>query len=183
MKENQNNCRSSNQYNPSVPMNFLDVQWDMTGKFSLIFLKLMRQRVLGTLLLMSMFIVAFHQDAEAGGSSFTAEITAFEYHGNDEFTIILQQYTLPYSPDIIEPRTLILHLRHKTHIFKSSTLRTEEEYRRGINLLLQQYRQGGMFQFGVWANGFTPIDGHPGEYQSNGLNVIDGVVMSWADID
>ena len=129
-------------------------------------------------IIINFFLVAL---LYAGGSHYEAEILEFKTKGNDEFVMVLKQYTEPYgTSDNFKPRKIIIHLQYKSKMCK------REDYLRAVNLLIEQFKKGGKFYFGVMANGYIPIAGKKNEYQSNRLEELeeyDGrkVVCSFAN--
>jgi hypothetical protein len=60
-----------------------------------------------------------------------------------------------------------------------SHIASRKIYNKAIGLLREQISRSRFIKFGIWSDGFIPIAGKPGEYQSNSLSIEDGVVVSW----
>ena len=120
--------------------------------------------------------------ANAGGDYFTAEVLDFQDLGNDEYRIVLRQLTPLYGSDSVPTDPLVIHLRHDEAAMggASRDVASKEEYLAAIALLKRQIAQSTMIQFGFWGSGVIPIEGKPGEFQSNSLSIEEpGIVFSW----
>lgn len=127
------------------------------------------------LLFVSVFVAP---PAGAGGSAFTAEVLDFQDLGNDEYRLVLRQLTSLYVSDSVPAKPITIRLRHDETAMRDSV--SKEEYVAAIALLRQQIAQSATIQFGVMGgSGLAPIDGRPGELQSNGLTIEDGIVYAW----
>jgi len=147
----------------------------------------MTHKAIGRVLLLVLSLFA-STPAVAGGDYFTAEVLDFQALGNDEYRIVLRQMTPIYASDSMPTEPLVIHLRHDEALMRD--VGSKEEYLAAIELLKQQISQSPVIQFGVMGgSGLTPIEGKPGEFQSNSLSIeeppfpdppeIKRVVFSW----
>jgi hypothetical protein len=120
--------------------------------------------------------------AAAGGDYFTAEVLDFRALGNDEYRIVLRQMTAMYGSKSVPTDPLVIYLRHDEAAMRGAReeVASKEKYLAAIDLLKRQIAQAAIIQFGFWGSGVIPIDGKPGEFQSNSLTVEEpGIVFSW----
>jgi hypothetical protein len=126
--------------------------------------------------------------AVAGGGSFLAEIVSLTPKANDEYRLELISHSAPYSgKGNGAPAHIVIHLRFKQRMFTRDcpVCPTKEKYLAAIDSLKAQAAKGGKFPFGIMSDGFEPIKGRKGEFQSNALCILkefDGreVVYSFA---
>jgi hypothetical protein len=119
----------------------------------------------------------------AGGDYFQAEVLDFRALGNDEYRIVLRQMTGVYGSDEVAAEPLVIYLRHDETAMRREHGASKEKYLAAIELLKQQIAQSTLIRFGVIGGMGTgriipPIDGKPGEFQSNSLEIYEGVVYS-----
>ena len=107
----------------------------------------------------------------AGGGSFQAEILELSAKRNHEYRMVLLQFENPYGEDPEKPKKLVIHLRFNPKRFPKPRDPgiSKEAYLKAIEILQAQFKKGGRFRFGIMANGYEPIPGKPGEFQSNAL--------------
>lgn len=120
--------------------------------------------------------------AAAGGDYFTAEVLDFRALGNDEYRIVLRQMTSIYGSKSVPTDPLVIYLRHDEAAMRGAReeVASTEKYLAAIEFLKRQIAQSAIIQFGFWGSGVIPIDGKPGEFQSNSLTVEEpGIVFSW----
>lgn len=116
--------------------------------------------------------------AAAGGDAFTAEVLDFQALGNDEYRIVLRQMTGLYGSDEVPAEPLVIYLRHDEDTMRriSKNVVSREKYLAAIELLKQQIAQSTTIRFGIiggmgGGSILPPIDGRPGEFQSNSLSI------------
>jgi hypothetical protein len=120
--------------------------------------------------------------AAAGGDYFTAEVLDFRALGNDVYRIVLRQMTPIYGSKSVPTDPLVIYLRHDEAAMRGAReeVASTEKYLAAIEFLKRQIAQSAIIQFGFWGSGVIPIDGKPGEFQSNSLTVEEpGIVFSW----
>lgn len=142
---------------------------------------MMTRRAIARVLLLILGLVT-SAPAVAGGDYFTAEVLDFQALGNDEYRIVLRQMTPLYGSDGVLTDPLVIHLRHDEAAMRRGfrEVVTKEQYLAAIELLKRQIAQSAIIQFGFWGSGVMPIDGKPGEFQSNSLTIEEpGIVFSW----
>ena len=107
----------------------------------------------------------------AGGGSYKAEILEFKETKKEQYRMVLLQFENPYGEDPPKPIRRVIHLRFSSRHFRSSRhpLISRKSYLEAIEVLRAQFKKGGSFQFGIIADGYEPIPGKPGEFQSNAL--------------
>jgi hypothetical protein len=120
--------------------------------------------------------------AVAGGDYFEAKVLDFQALGNDEYRLVLRQMTPMYGSKSVPTDPLVIYLRHDEAAMRGAReeVASKEKYLAAIDLLKRQIAQSTIIQFGFWGSGIIPIDGKPGEFQSNSLTVEEpGIVFSW----
>jgi hypothetical protein len=120
--------------------------------------------------------------AVAGGDYFEAKVLDFQALGNDEYRLVLRQMTPMYGSKSVPTDPLVIYLRHDEAAMRGAREEgaSKEKYLAAIDLLKRQIAQSTIIQFGFWGSGIIPIDGKPGEFQSNSLTVEEpGIVFSW----
>lgn len=140
-----------------------------------------RAAVIGSFLLLA-FSFLGSTPAAAGGDYFTAEVLDFRNLGNDEYRIVLRQMTSMHGSDDVPTDPFVIYLRHDESAMRRGfrAVVSKEEYLAAIDLLKQQIAQSTIIRFGFWGSGVIPIDGKPGEFQSNSLTIEEqGIVFSW----
>jgi hypothetical protein len=113
--------------------------------------------------------------AMAGGNSFLAEIVSLTSKAHDEYRLELIQYSPPYGGQGGGlPAHMVVHLRFKQSMFTRDcpVCPTKEKYLAAIESLKAQAAKGGKFPFGIMSDGFEPIKGRKGEFQSNALCIL-----------
>ena len=120
-------------------------------------------------------ILVSRATALAGGDSFVCEIVSLVPEGNEQYRLELIQYTPPYGgkgEDL--PAHIIIHLRFNDRMFTRScaVCPTKQRYLAAIDSLKAQAAKGGKFPFGIISDGFEPINGRKGEFQSNALCIL-----------
>ncbi len=141
---------------------------------------MIRKAIARVLLIVLAFFVS--APAVAGGDYFTAEVLDFRALGNDEYRIVLRQMTPIYGSKSVSTDPLVIYLRHDEAAMRGARekVASKEKYLAAIDLLKRQISQSTIIQFGFWGSGVIPIDGKPGEFQSNSLTVEEpGIVFSW----
>lgn len=130
---------------------------------------------IGAVLLPGLFAA---QPAAAGGDSFAVEVLDFQAVGNEEYRIVLRQMTGLYGSDEVSAEPLVIYLRHDEDVMHrvSKDMVSRVKYLAAIELLKQQIAQSTTIQFGnIGGMGggsiLPPIDGKPGEFQSNSLSI------------
>jgi len=133
---------------------------------------------IGAAVLLGPFTV---QPAAAGGDYFIAEVLDFQALGNDEYRLELRQMTPTYGSKSVPTDPLVIYLRHDEAAMRGAReVASREKYLAVIEFLKRQISQSAIIQFGFWGSGVIPIDGKPGEFQSNSLTVEEpGIVFSW----
>ena len=112
---------------------------------------------------------------------FEARILALQDEGNDEYSLQLVKLSEPYGYTHKQDEEIIIHLRFKCPLYECTDIDTEptlEEYHQAIDLLRRQQAAAEIIKIGVVDRGFAQIKGTENEYQSNALEVVDGVVCS-----
>ncbi len=134
-------------------------------------------------ILFALLMVAFPLSAFAGGTTYKAQLKSFLWEGEGNFKIELEFLEKPALADVKAGEAIIVKLRHEPvgllqkHLNRSNT--TKQDFRKAINELLRLYRMKQPFSFGLMAGGLVPVTDEPGYFQSNALEVIDGVVYSF----
>ena len=131
------------------------------------------------LILVVLSLVPHIATAERG--SFDARILEFRETGNDEYTLKLMQLSQPYGYEHNRDTELVIHLRFQCPRYEcndAETLPTLDEYHQSIELLKNQMAGSDIIKFGIIDRGYARIQGTKNEYQSNALEVYDGIVCS-----
>ncbi len=113
--------------------------------------------------------------ALAGGDSFLAEIVSLRSESKNEYRLEVIKYTAPYGRTREGlPKRLIIHLRFNDRMFTRDcqVCPTKEKYLAAIESLKAQAAKGGKFPFGVMSDGYEPLAGRKGEFQSNALCIL-----------
>jgi hypothetical protein len=111
----------------------------------------------------------------AGGDSFVAEIVSLTPEAKDEYRLELVQYSPPYGGKGERlPAHFVIHLRFSERMFARTcpVCPTKGKYLAAIESLKVQAAKGGKFPFGIMSDGFEPIKGRKGEFQSNALCIL-----------
>jgi hypothetical protein len=118
----------------------------------------------------------WHVPAFAGGDCFKAEILDFRVERADEYRLALRDLTGSYgNPPMDGP--FVVHLRHDERTMgQESGVISRAMYLQAVQLLDSQIRASRIIQLCVLSNGFDPIEGTPGEFQSNSATIVDGKV-------
>ena len=141
---------------------------------------MIRKTISGVILLV--FSLFASPSALAGGDYFEAEVLDFQALGNDEYRLVLRQMTPMYGSKSVPADPLVIYLRHDEAAMRGAReeVASREKYLAAIEFLKRQISQSAIIQFGFWGSGVIPIDGKPGEFQSNSLTVEEpGIVFSW----
>jgi len=119
--------------------------------------------------------------ASGGRGSFDAKIIDFRETGNDEYVLRMIQLSQPYGYEHKHDTELVIHLRFQCPRYEcddAESLPTLEEYHQAIELLKNQMTVSDIIKFGIVDRGYARIEGTKDEYQSNALEVYDGIVCS-----
>ena len=131
------------------------------------------------LILVVLSLVPHIATAERG--SFDARILEFRETGNDEYILRMMQLSQPYGYEHKRDTELVIHLRFQCPRYEcndAETLPTLDEYHQSIELLKNQMAGSDIIKFGIIDRGYARIQGTKNEYQSNALEVYDGIVCS-----
>ena len=112
---------------------------------------------------------------------FDAKIIELRETGNDEYILRMIQLSEPYGYEHKHDTELVIHLRFQCPRYECddpATLPTLEEYHQAIELLKNQIAGSTIIKFGIVDRGYAQIAGTKNEYQSNALEVYDGIVCS-----
>lgn len=113
--------------------------------------------------------------------SFDVRILELRDKGNDEYALKLVQLSEPYGYKHKKDREITIHLRFKCPTYECTdpdTQPTLKEYHQAIDLLKQRLSSKSVTRFGVAGRGFALIEGTKNQYQSNALEIKDGIVCS-----
>lgn len=114
-------------------------------------------------------------------SAFDAKIIKLTEKGNDEYKLRMIQLSQPFGYKHNQDIELVIHLRFECPIYECSDEETQptlKKYHQAIALLKNQLADSKTIKFGVVDRGFAEIEGEKNEYQSNALEIVDGIVCS-----
>jgi hypothetical protein len=117
--------------------------------------------------------------ARASVNVFSAEVIQFKTEGRDQYKFTFRKIDKP------DPRQkdgkFIVHLRYnpKRISHANSQFHTRKMYSDAVARLQQQIARSRVIQFGEYSSeGYSPIRGKPGEYQSEALGVVNDIVYA-----
>ena len=131
--------------------------------------------------MVSMALIIFPVLVAAEMGVFEARILALQDEGNDEYSLQIVKLSEPYGYTHKQDEEIIIHLRFQCPLYECTDMDTQptlEEYHQAIDLLRQHQVTEEIIKLGVVDRGFAQIKGTENEYQSNALEVVDGVVCS-----
>ena len=119
--------------------------------------------------------------ANAGGDYFQVYVNDFRETSTNEYQIDFIQLSQPYGKEHVVDENLIVNLRYNCSvIFCSRYAPTIDQYHEAIRLLKSQAIKGTKINFGVISGGYEHMSDNM--YQSNALEVYQGVVYSYESI-
>jgi hypothetical protein len=111
--------------------------------------------------------------AHAGGACSKVEIIEFQSEGPDEYRMVLHDIGGSLGDPYLG-KPFVVHLRHDEEIVGQDTdVVSRPMYLKAILLLQSQMQASQHIQLCILSNGFDPIEGRPGEYQSNSATIIE----------
>lgn len=128
-----------------------------------------------------MILVLVPHIAFGDRDTFEARIVEFRESGQDQYILRMIQLSEPYGYVHKNDRELVIHLRFECPLYQcndADTQPTLEEYHQAIEKLKDQMKASKTIKFGIVDRGFAEIEGTKNEYQSNDLEIYQGVVYS-----
>ena len=113
--------------------------------------------------------------------SFDAKVIELKDLGKNEFILHIVQLSEPFGYVHKQDEDILIHLRFKCPLYECPDDEDNpslKKYVSAIALLKKQIAVSRKIKFGIVDRGYAKIDGKKNEYQSNGLDVQDGIVYS-----
>lgn len=101
--------------------------------------------------------------------------------GDNEYKFRFIQLSQPFGYKHKEDKEIVVHLRFKCPVYEcldDDIYPTEKKYLAAIEFLKNQIAASDKIKFGVVDRGYAEIEGTLNEYQSNSLEIHEGVVCS-----
>jgi len=127
------------------------------------------------------FLLLVPHSAFGDRDTFDAKVVELSASGNDEYILRMVQLSEPYGYVHKQDRELVIHLRFECPLYECNDAETQptlEEYHQAITLLKDQMQLSKTIKFGIVDRGFAEIEGKKNEYQSNDLEIYQGIVYS-----
>ena len=132
-------------------------------------------------LLIFVLLLAIPQTVMGERGSFDAKVIDLEDQGQNEFILHLIQLSEPFGYKHKQDEDILIHLRFKCPLYEcpdDGDNPSLKKYLAAITLLKKQIAASKKIKFGIVDRGYAKIDGKKNEFQSNGLDIYDGVVYS-----
>ena len=113
--------------------------------------------------------------------SFDAKVIELKDQGKNEFILHLIQLSEPFGYEHKQDKEILIHLRFKCPLYEcpdDGDNPSLKKYLSAISLLKKEIAVSKKIKFGIVDRGYAKIDGKKNEYQSNGLDVYNGIVYS-----
>lgn len=131
--------------------------------------------------LLFVILLLVPQIAIGDRGAFDAEIIELTDKGNDEYKLRIIQLSQPFGYKHKQDKELVIHLRFECPLYECTDEETQptlKKYHQAIALLKNQLTVSKTIKFGIVDRGYAEIEGEVNEYQSNALEIVDGIVCS-----